>query len=319
MALSRVPGDDEIYVGGMLGLRRQSTLQTLGITHLVSVLKFDFREVEGWESYEHLNIGVDDVQEEALLGEFERTGAFIEEALRSGTAGRPGRVLIHCAMGKSRSATVCVAYLLRQYPNHSVASALALLRQARPMVEPNPGFMAQLELYKDMGCPRDIDQHPQYQRWLYQRHVESAIAAGTAPETLRFEDEHDEETRKQELPGGKVELRCRKCRKVVATTDYLLAHQAPGIFDCSNTSATPQSHTHHFIQPLSWMRPILSEGQLSGRLDCPNPKCSAQIGRYAWQGMKCSCGVWVCPAFSLAKSKIDAITVRSAPRPVHET
>lgn len=115
-------------------------------------------------------------------------------------------------MGKSRSATICLAYLLRQDPHHSVASALALLREIRPMVEPNPGFMAQLELYKAMGCPRDIDQHPQYQRWLYQRHVNSAIAAGTAPETLRFEDEHDGGTGTQASPESKVELRCRKCR-----------------------------------------------------------------------------------------------------------
>lgn len=85
----------DMYVGSLLSLRNQSALQTLGITHIVSVLKFDFHEVEGWEHYEHLNIGVDDVEEEALLGDFERTGAFIEEALRSGKAGRPGRVLIH--------------------------------------------------------------------------------------------------------------------------------------------------------------------------------------------------------------------------------
>lgn len=119
------------------------------------------------------------------------------------------------------------------------------------------------------------------------------------------------------IPTTYSDMAC--CRKVVATTDYLLAHQTPGIINSSITSATPQSHSHHFIQPLSWMRPTLSEGQLSGRLDCPNPKCSAQIGRYAWQGMKCSCGVWVCPAFSLGKSKIDEITIRSAPRLVHVT
>ena len=53
------------------------------------------------------------------------------------------------------------------------------------------------------------------------------------------------------------------------------------------------------------MRPELEKEQLDGRLECPKPKCGAQIGRYAWQGMRCSCGIWVCPAFSLQKGRVD--------------
>jgi dual specificity phosphatase 12 len=56
------------------------------------------------------------------------------------------------------------------------------------------------------------------------------------------------------------------------------------------------------------MRPELEQGVLAGRLECPNPKCGAQLGRYAWQGMRCSCGVWVCPAFSLQKGRVDEVT-----------
>lgn len=74
------------------------------------------------------------------------------------------------------------------------------------------------------------------------------------------------------------------------------------------SSALHAACTHHFLHPLSWMRPALEQGLLSGRLECPNSKCGAQIGRYAWQGMKCSCGVWVCPAFSLQKGRVDEIT-----------
>jgi dual specificity phosphatase 12 len=68
--------------------------------------------------------------------------------------------------------------------------------------------------------------------------------------------------------------------------------------------------THHFIHPLSWMRPELEKGELSGRLECPNEKCRAQVGKYAWQGMRCSCGVWVCPAFSLGKGRCDEVVKR---------
>jgi hypothetical protein len=80
------------------------------------------------------------------------------------------------------------------------------------MAEPNDGFMAQLELYKEMGCPRDIDGHPKYQRWLYQREVDLALAVGMAPERVRFEDEQRQD--ETEGSGREVELRCRKCRYV---------------------------------------------------------------------------------------------------------
>jgi len=120
------------------------------------------------------------------------------------------------AMGKSRSVTIIIAYLLRQYSQHTVSSALSLVRESRPMAEPNDGFMAQLELYKEMGCPRDIDGHPKYQRWLYQREVDLALAAGMAPERVRFEDEEVQD--ETEGSGRDVELRCRKCRYVPLTS-----------------------------------------------------------------------------------------------------
>ena len=78
------------------------------------------------------------------------------------------------------------------------------------MAEPNDGFMAQLELYKEMVCPHDIDAQPKYQRWLYQREVNLAIAAGMAPDKVRFEDEEAQD--EGQGSSKELELRCRKCR-----------------------------------------------------------------------------------------------------------
>merc|ERR1712225_201564 len=317
MALSRVPGDEDLFVGGIFTLRRKSALEEKGITHIVSVLKYDFKD---FEQYQHLSIEVDDVDDENLLVEFERTGKFIEKGLKSEKDGKKGGVLVHCAMGKSRSVTVTIAYLLRKYPQHTVKSALELIRESRPIAEPNDGFMAQLQLYKEMGCPRDIEAHPKYQRWLYDQEVGLALAAGMAPERVRFRDE--EEQVERESGGKEVELRCRKCRRTLATTPYLVDHiptpsktqalSTVGPISSLNPSLPPpplhSACTHHFLHPVSWMRPALEQGLLSGRLECPNPKCGGQLGRYAWQGMRCSCGVWVCPAFSLQKGRVDEVT-----------
>lgn len=130
-------------------------------------------------------------------------------------------------MGKSRSVTVVIAYLLRQYPEHTVSSALALVRRSRPIAEPNDGFMAQLELYKKMGCPRDIEKQPQYQRWLFQQEVDMAVAVGLGPAKVRFEDEETQE--KSEAPDREVELRCRKCRYVTPaiTSRFLFSRSTP--------------------------------------------------------------------------------------------
>lgn len=117
-------------------------------------------------------------------------------------------------MGKSRSVTIALAYLLRQYPEHTVSSALELIRISRPIAEPNDGFMAQLELYKKLGCPRDIEEQPQYQRWLFQKEVDLAVAVGLGPSNVRFEDEATQEA--SETSEREVELRCRKCRYVFA-------------------------------------------------------------------------------------------------------
>ncbi|CAL3967559.1 unnamed protein product [Diplocarpon coronariae] len=322
MALSRVLGDDELYVGGIFTLRRKNALEATGITHIVSVLKYDFKDFQDWEKFEQLSIEVDDVDDEDLLVQFERTGKFIEDGLKSEKEGKGGRVLIHCAMGKSRSVTVTIAFLLRKYSHLTVKSALDLIRQSRPIAEPNDGFMAQLRLYKEMGCPRDIEAHPKYQRWLYDQEVGVALAAGMAPDRVRF---RDEEEHVETSSGEKeIELRCRKCRRTLATTPYLVDHvptppksqpftsEGPisSLVPCQPPAPLHSACTHHFLHPVSWMRPALEMGLLSGRLECPNPKCGGQLGRYAWQGMRCSCGVWICPAFSLQKGRVDEVTKR---------
>ena len=61
----------------------------------MSVLKYDFKDFEDWDKYEHLNIDVDDVEDENLLGEFEKSGSWIEWALKEGRDGKKGVVLVH--------------------------------------------------------------------------------------------------------------------------------------------------------------------------------------------------------------------------------
>eukprot|EP00442_Polarella_glacialis_P058560 CAMPEP_0115136514 /NCGR_PEP_ID=MMETSP0227-20121206/56425_1 /TAXON_ID=89957 /ORGANISM="Polarella glacialis, Strain CCMP 1383" /LENGTH=229 /DNA_ID=CAMNT_0002543575 /DNA_START=156 /DNA_END=842 /DNA_ORIENTATION=+ len=54
------------------------------------------------------------------------------------------RVVINCAQGKSRSGTMATAYCMAEY-NLDANAALDLLKQKRPFVHPNAGFLRQLK------------------------------------------------------------------------------------------------------------------------------------------------------------------------------
>ncbi|KAK6222062.1 dual specificity phosphatase [Colletotrichum tabaci] len=408
MAMNRVDGDDELFVGGIWALRRPSALKERNITHILSVVGIDpaglKSETDTWENYgksfKHLVIDIDDVEDADILVHLPKAVRFIDEALHpqnhvgGGGSGaktkdeklfeekakrlrqaveedekadaaaatdpdpdaitpapqlealdlgpddekkpKPdahGAVYVHCAMGKSRSVTAVVAYLLWKYPSRfgrstasaaaaqkvskpddtaaaAVAAAVKWVRNTREIAEPNPGFIQQLEMWWAMGCPDDVESHPVYQRWDFQREIDESLAAGQAPSRLRFEDE---EMSKEEASSssssqtkGGVEIRCKKCRKTLATPRFVLEHEQD-----AQGRARGQACGHVFVEPLGWMREELEKGALEGRLCCPNSKCGAAVGRYSWRGFRCSCGGWVTPGFSLQKGRTDEVAVRA--------
>ncbi|CAK9780791.1 unnamed protein product [Cutaneotrichosporon oleaginosum] len=63
----------------------------------------------------------------------------------------------------------------------------------------------------------------------------------------------------------------------------------------------------YFVEPLTWMEPVLANGDVAGKLVCPNPKCGAKIGSYDWAGVQCGCKEWVTPGFCISRSKVDEV------------
>ncbi|KAI5987750.1 hypothetical protein F5J12DRAFT_553926 [Pisolithus orientalis] len=131
--------DGALYIGNLAAALSQDIRKKLGITHVLSVCtEHTFEPQHNW-----LTVAVQDSEYEDLLIHLPRTCAFIQSALDSG-----GRVLVHCMMGISRSATVVCAYLMVSQ-RLSAHAAIRFLERRRPQVHPNYGFRKQLQAFAD--------------------------------------------------------------------------------------------------------------------------------------------------------------------------
>ncbi|XP_016295729.1 dual specificity phosphatase 28-like isoform X1 [Sinocyclocheilus anshuiensis] len=85
-----------------------------------------------------LRVPVYDDPQEDLYKYFDRCAdAIASEAERGGT-------VVYCKNGRSRSATVCVAYLMK-HQGLTLTDAFQVVKSARSVVAPNPGFWTPLE------------------------------------------------------------------------------------------------------------------------------------------------------------------------------
>jgi hypothetical protein len=106
-----------------------------------------------------LAITAADLPSTNLTTYFNATYVFIEESIAAGRS-----VLVHCGAGRSRSATICAAYLMRKQRINAKA-AIQFLLERRSCVSPNEGFWRQLCAFeRELGLSRaeqsDLDKPP---------------------------------------------------------------------------------------------------------------------------------------------------------------
>ena len=131
---------EHLYLGSEWNASNLEELQTNGITHILNVT----REIDNFfpGEFKYKNIRVYDEESTDLLRFFDDTYKFIKEAKDCN-----GKVLVHCKMGISRSATITICYLMKEY-SKDLNSALQHAKQRRSIVNPNKSFLKQLEVFE---------------------------------------------------------------------------------------------------------------------------------------------------------------------------
>ncbi|DAA14274.1 dual specificity protein phosphatase 13 isoform 1 [Bos taurus] len=134
-----------LFLGDAYAARDKKKLTQLGITHVVNVAAGKFQVDTGAKFYrgmplEYYGIEADDNPFFDLSVYFLPVARYIRSALSV----PQGRVLVHCAMGVSRSATVVLAFLMI-CENMTLVEAIQTV-QAHRDICPNSGFLRQLQV-----------------------------------------------------------------------------------------------------------------------------------------------------------------------------
>ncbi|XP_034039548.1 dual specificity protein phosphatase 12 isoform X2 [Thalassophryne amazonica] len=202
--------------------------------------------------------------------------------------------------GRSRSATVVTAYLMKRY-QLDFTEAYHRLKSVKCDVQINRGFEEQLHLYESMQCEVDMSS-PLYKQYRLTKLTETYPELQRIPrEVFAVDPAHSSSL--------EVSYRCRKCRRTLFRGSSILSHtvgDGASAFrhkKSSNLSGDVQC-TSYFIEPVQWMEQALL-GVMDGQLLCP--KCSSKLGSFSWCGDQCSCGRWVTPAFQLHRNRVDQI------------
>ncbi|XP_018901190.2 LOW QUALITY PROTEIN: uncharacterized protein ssh [Bemisia tabaci] len=131
-----------VFLGSEWNASNLEELNKNGVCHILNVT----REIDNFfpGMFHYLNVRVYDDEKTDLLKHWDNTFKYITSAKNEGS-----KVLVHCKMGVSRSASVVIAYAMKAY-NWDFKKALDHVRQKRNCIKPNSNFIAQLETYQGM-------------------------------------------------------------------------------------------------------------------------------------------------------------------------
>lgn len=123
--------DHSLFITDFANAKDYETLKALGVRQILIVGEELPRH--GEQFFRVQQIKIKDLPTENIKKFFNASFNFIKQA----------PTVIHCAAGISRSTTILASYIMRR-DNLTTDQALNIIRRARPIINPNPGFVSQL-------------------------------------------------------------------------------------------------------------------------------------------------------------------------------
>ena len=150
-----VPG---IFVGGERAASNKQLLLDNHITHIINLSGVTTKDYFP-DTFQYFTIHMHDNDFEELPQSFWDAVTFLKKAVDVG-----GTTLVHCRRGICRSAALVAAYLNAE-KSMSIDSAISMIKNKRPIVNINPGFLDQLYSHENIAMkrkskPRLLDTRP---------------------------------------------------------------------------------------------------------------------------------------------------------------
>jgi protein-tyrosine phosphatase len=134
---------DEMFPNLFLGGKpTREDIARYGITAILNLAEKEIPRDESFGITKYMGIPIDDHSDYPIREHFEACNKFIKEHLENGE-----RVLVHCYVGVSRSATIMIAYLMAN-DFVSYRKAFDHVKDRRMKVSPNLGFILTLRNYE---------------------------------------------------------------------------------------------------------------------------------------------------------------------------
>ncbi len=129
---------DNLFISDLATTYNTPELDKLGITHIISAM-LGLRPAYP-DKYKYCNIHIRDIPDEPIDEHFNTCIDFIDKAMSDDPN---NKVLVHCSLGVSRSATIVLAYLMKTN-KWDLSTALSFLKNKRDIINPNVGFRQKL-------------------------------------------------------------------------------------------------------------------------------------------------------------------------------
>ena len=160
--LTRDPNSHKcIYIGSVTNANNLVELQNTKITTIISMAN-EFKTNKFSDKFIFKHFGLNDDLNEYILPTLINTIEFIKD-----------QTLIHCAMGRSRSVSAAMAYLM-YVRDMTSDQALKTIQKYRPIAQPNSNYLNQLQILdyllrylklKNLTCFKLITEYFSFDRF----------------------------------------------------------------------------------------------------------------------------------------------------------